>query len=387
MSQADIPLTATDIPRIKIVGVGAAGIAALSRLHASGLKEAQLCALDTDATALALSHIPEKLMIGQNVTRGLSAGGEADVGRRAAEADRERIAQALEGFKFVFIIAGLGGGTACGASPVVAQIASQSGALTVVFASMPFMVEGARRHRQSEEALKVLRLCGADSIFALPGDLLMQSLGADATAPEVFQLAGQWICRAVGALCRSFSPRAAAMVDFGSVQKMLVGKAGKTLFSIGRGEGKDAFDEALTNLMDCPLMRIPQATSHTGTLMVYLCARPDFDISLLNKLSAFIAEKFPFHATMLVCAYTYESLGDAVEVYLFGTGDAAKPVKAPTEPPREPTKKQPVSQEEFGFVSTQAQRGYFDGTQPTLRNGEDLDVPTYLRRNLKIVLN
>lgn len=388
-NETDHPAVEAVQPAIKIVGVGGAGLAALARIHASGLKDAQLCALDTDAGALALSPVAEKLMVGQSVTRGLSAGGEVDVGRRAAEADRERIAASLEGAKLVFILAGLGGGTGSGAAPVIAQVASQSGALVVVFATMPFIVEGARRHRQAEDALKYLRMCGGDSIFTLPNDLLMQSIGADATAPEVFQLAGQWICRGVGALCRSFSPKAAASVDFGTVQKLLVGKGSKTLFALGRGEGEKAFEDAIDTLMGCPLMRVPHAAGQTGNLLAYLCAKPDFDIALLNKLSAFVAEKFPFHASLSVCAYGYESLGDAVEVYLFGAGEAVKPkTSARAKPAEEKTTSVTVTaQEEFGFVQKEAQRGYFDGTEPNVHKGEDLDVPTYLRRNLKIILN
>ena len=376
--------------RVKIVGVGGAGIAVLNRLYASGLHQADLCALDTDAAALAASPVQEKLMVGHAITRGLSAGGEAEVGRRAAESDEQRVAASLKDSRLVFILTGLGGGTGSGASPVVAQIASQAGSMVVVFALMPFLVEGPRRHRQAEDALKYLRMCGGDSIFVMPGDLLMQSLGAEATAPDVFQLAGQWMCRGVGALCRSFSPKAVAGVDYAAVQKLLVGKGAKTLFALGRGEGEQAFENALQNLTDCPLMRVSQAGEHTGYLMAYLCARPGFDISLLNRLSAFVAEKFPFHAALSVCAYAYESLGDAVEVYLFGAGDAIRPQASPEAASASARGKHTVAasaQEEFGFVRKEAQRGYFDGTEPNQYNGEDLDVPTYLRRNVKIVLN
>ena len=157
---------------IKLVGVGGAGSNAVDRLKMENLDRLQLAVINTDHQALSSSPVQDKVLIGMGVTRGLGAGGDPELGREAAEADREKIAAVIKDCDLVFLLAGMGGGTGSGAAPIVAEIAAEQGALVIAFVSMPFSFEGGRRLKQAEEALRALRqVC--DAVIPLPNDVLL----------------------------------------------------------------------------------------------------------------------------------------------------------------------------------------------------------------------
>jgi len=182
--------------RIKIVGVGGAGNNAVDRIKLDHLDEVDLAVVNTDSKVLNNSLLEEKVMIGRDITRGLSAGGDADIGKRAAESDRDQLLQLVNGIDLVFIIAGLGGGTGSGAAPVLAEIAANQKALVIAFVTLPFTNEGIRRHNQAEESLAQLRdLCHA--VVPLPNDILLQQVDENATVLDAFTLVDEWIYRGV----------------------------------------------------------------------------------------------------------------------------------------------------------------------------------------------
>ena len=154
---------------IKIIGVGGAGNNAVDRLKLDDLRQLHLAVVNTDSQVLASSPLQDKILIGDTVTRGLSAGGEPDIGRRAAKADRERLEQLVEGVDLVFLLAGLGGGTGSGATPVLAEAAMKAGALVLAFVTLPFTLEGARRHQQAQDAMTVTRRPGTTRACAVRG--------------------------------------------------------------------------------------------------------------------------------------------------------------------------------------------------------------------------
>ena len=165
---------------IKLVGVGGAGSNAVDRLKMESLERLQLCVINTDSQALASSPVQDKVLIGMGSTRGLGAGGDPELGRQAAEDDREKIATVVKDTDLVFIIAGMGGGTGGGASPIVAEIAAEQGALVIAFVTLPFSFEGGRRLKQAEEGLAALRkVC--DAVIPLPNDILLQEAADNET--------------------------------------------------------------------------------------------------------------------------------------------------------------------------------------------------------------
>src|SRR3954467_3140334 len=181
---------------IKLVGVGGAGSNAGDRLKMEKLGGLQLAVINTDHQGLASSPVQDKVLIGSGVTRGLGAGGDPELGREAAEMDREKIAAVVKDCDLVFLLAGMGGGTGSGAAPVVAEIAAEQGALVIGFVTMPFSFEGGRRLKQAEESLLALRrVC--DAVIPLPNDVLLQEAADKETVLDSFARADEWMGRGV----------------------------------------------------------------------------------------------------------------------------------------------------------------------------------------------
>src|SRR5476649_1599190 len=177
---------------IKLIGVGGAGSNAVDRLKMENLDRLQLAVINTDHQALSSSPVQDKVLIGMSVTRGLGAGGDPELGRMAAEADRDKISTVVKDCDLVFLLAGMGGGTGGGGSPAVAEIAAEQGALVIAFVTMPFSFEGGRRLKQAEESLLALRrVC--DAVIPLPNDVLLQEAGEGETVLDSFARADAWI--------------------------------------------------------------------------------------------------------------------------------------------------------------------------------------------------
>ncbi|WOO43558.1 cell division protein FtsZ [Rubellicoccus peritrichatus] len=429
-TDTDLASQSMDGLRIKIIGVGGAGTNTVDRLQLHESGRAQLAAINTDAQALAGSPIPEKVMIGRSVTRGLSAGGSPEMGRKAAEADSAAILNLVSGMDLVFILVGLGGGTGSGAAPIVARAARDQGALVVTFATQPFSLEGGGRLQIAEEALGELRLV-SDAVIPLPNDLLLQQAEEDATVLDAFEQADAWIGCGVRSICSMLFETGLINVDFATLRKAFCAQGGKTLFGLGRAEGDDFVDKALEDLAMCPLLHTPEYARKADRLLVNIIGGTDLGIAHVNKIMAAVTERFGSKADTVLGAVIDDSLRRAVEICVIGTTDVGgggryvrksakslvKKPKPPAPPPFAETQeaepqlinidtgssKKPsprvhqsklrrskedylIDQEEFLFVSEQEQRGYFDKTDRNLFEGEDLDVPTYLRRGIRVSL-
>ena len=184
--------------RIKIVGVGGAGNNAVDRIRMDmeQLDGLSLACVNTDLKTLSDSPVGETHLIGRNITRGLGTGGDPELGKKAAESDRETITRLVDGFELIFIVASLGGGTGAGLSPVIAEVAKQRGALVIAFVNMPFTFEGERRFKMADAALKELRGV-ADAVIPLPNDMLLQEEAAQDSVLNAFSKADEWITRGV----------------------------------------------------------------------------------------------------------------------------------------------------------------------------------------------
>lgn len=413
--------------RVKIVGVGGAGTNAVDRLQLDQEStRLYLAALNTDAQALNSSPTPEKLLIGRGLTRGVGTGGEPEVGRNAAEADREMIAKIFQGMDMVFIVAGLGGGTGSGAAPVVAQIATQAGALVVAFVMLPFTTEGGRRRQIADQALIELRQ-HCDAVIPLPNDLLLQHLPDDSTVLDAFGQADAWIGRAIRSIAAILFHTGLINLDFATLRRTFTPRGGKTLFGVGQGAGENSVAEALHDLMLCPLLHTPELSRHADRLLINIIGGPELSLARVNEIVGVIAEKFGSREHTVLGAVIDERLVGKLEICVIGiTESRAKPMAAlrtapsglradtpslPTAPvsafPKtaaatpsmSTTAPQPVHtsklrgnksssapQNEFHFVGEDEQRGYFDQTERNFFEGEDLDVPTYLRRGVKVQL-
>jgi cell division protein FtsZ len=404
---------------IKLVGVGGAGSNAVDRLKMENLERLQLAVINTDYQALASSPVQDKVLVGMTVTRGLGAGGDPDLGREAAETDREKIAAVVKDCDLVFLVTGMGGGTGSGASPIVAEIAAEAGALVVAFVTMPFSFEGGRRLKQAEEGLRALRqVC--DAVIPLPNDVLLQEAAENETVLDSFARADEWIGRGVKSIWSMLFKTGLINLDFATLRQAFQHRGGKTLFGLGEGTGETAVADTVNSLKLCPLLHTPEFSRKADRLLVNIIGGADLTLPKVNELMNAITEQFGRDSHIIMGAVIDEDMPGRVEVCIIGTSDMGgrsmpprrplanvrgKPTATSTAPRAETLAEVPmartvateeavnakkvaaanakIAQEEFGFGEVES-RGYFEKTERNLFDGQDLDVPTYLRRGIKI---
>ncbi|MBC7368505.1 MAG: cell division protein FtsZ [Undibacterium sp.] len=404
---------------IKLVGVGGAGANAVDRLKMENLESLQLAVINTDHQALASSPVQDKVLIGMSVTRGLGAGGDPELGREAAEADREKISTVVKDCDLVFLIAGMGGGTGSGAAPTVAEIAAETGALVIAFVTMPFSFEGGRRLKQAEEGLLALRkVC--DAVIPLPNDILLQEAGENETVLDSFARADEWIGRGVKSIWAMLMKTGLINLDFATLRQAFQQRGGKTLFGLGEGAGENAAAEAIESLKLCPLLHTPEFSRKADRLLVNIVGGTDLTLPKVNDLMSAIAEKFGRDSHIIMGAVIDEAMQHRVEICVLGTSDlggrsgltrrlavsartrtplgrpeatpspgaiAAVPAPAPESllPDGTAAAADKLDQDEFGFGEVES-RGHFEKTDRNLFDGQDLDVPTYLRKGIRVAL-
>jgi cell division protein FtsZ len=372
---------------IKLVGVGGAGSNAVDRLKMECLERLQLAVINTDHQALSSSPVQDKILIGMGTTRGLGAGGDPELGREAAEADRDKIAEVVKECDLVFLIAGMGGGTGGGASPVVAEIAAEEGALVIAFVTLPFSFEGGRRLKQAEEGLAALRrVC--DAVIPLPNDILLQEGADNETVLDSFARADEWIGRGVKSIWSMLSKTGLINVDFATLRQAFQQRGAKTLFGLAEGEGANAAAEAIASLKVCPLLHTPEYSRKADRLLVNITGGTDLTLPKVNEIMNAIADQFGRDSHIIMGAVIDEGMQGRVEISVLGASDMgsrgvvqrrpvpSRPRMAPGRPeepaPRQEAAPPPAvaeasqpkpTQEEFGFGEVES-RGQFRAHRP-----------------------
>ncbi|MEN8660933.1 MAG: cell division protein FtsZ [Lentimonas sp.] len=403
--------------KIKIIGLGGAGTNAVDGLKLDDLGDVRLAAINTDAQALNASPIAEKLVIGRSVTRGLGAGGEVDIGRAAAESDRDAIAHLIADTDLIVLIVGLGGGTGSATVSVVAEVAAKTDALVLVFATMPFSFEGARRKHIAEESIGELRQL-VHGLIPLPNDVLLQEGEEDTSVLNAFAVADRWIGRGVNSLCAMLLKTGLINQDFGSLRSVFHDRGGKTIFGTGTASGPDYVKNALEDLFICPLLHMGDRPSQLDRIIVNVIGGADLGISKVNEIMSLVSKRFGSREDLIFGAVIDEARHESLEICVLGkadmesaAADESKPVATTVKstmegglgleteiskqdkPPRpvhssklrnKQQSVEEVNQDEFTFIDNDAQRGYFEKTDRNEYNGEDLDVPTFMRRGIKI---
>ncbi|MBI2814229.1 MAG: cell division protein FtsZ [Opitutae bacterium] len=409
---------------IKLIGVGGGGSNAIDRLKMENLDRLQLAVINTDLKALGTSPVQDKILIGASLTRGLSAGGDPELGRKAAEADADKIAEIVKGTDLIFLVAGLGGGTGSGATPVVAEVAAEAGAVVIAFVTLPFSFEGGRRRKQAEEALAELRrVC--DAVIPLANDVLLQEGTEQTSVLDSFARADEWIGRGVKSIWAMLSRTGLINVDFTALRQVFLHRGGKTLFGLGVGTGENPAAAALADLKRCPLLHTPEYARKADRLLVNITGGADLSLAKVNELMSALTEEFGREAHVVMGAAIDEALSGRVEICLIGTTDlgsrnfARRPAPAPVRktseriagptatsvapessqnvkttvspaaprPPAPTAHAQKPTQEEFGFQGAPTEnRGAFEKSDRNLFEGQDLDVPTYLRKGIKVTV-
>jgi cell division protein FtsZ len=301
---------------IKVVGVGGGGVNAVNRMIDAGLKGVEFIAINTDAQVLLMSDADVKLDIGRELTRGLGAGSDPEVGRQAAEDHRDEITEVLKGADMVFVTAGEGGGTGTGGAPVVAEVAKEIGALTVGVVTRPFTFEGRRRSQQAESGIELLK-DEVDTLIIIPNDRLLDIADANTTAIEAFRLADDVLLQGVQGITDLITTPGLINLDFADVRTVMV-DAGSALMGIGTARGEDRALQAAEAAISSPLLEA-SIEGARGVLLM-LAGGSDLGLFEVNAAADVISRAAHVDANIIFGAVIDDSLGDEVKVTVIAAG-------------------------------------------------------------------
>lgn len=301
---------------IKVVGVGGGGVNALNRMIQAGLKGVEFVAINTDSQALLMSDADVKLDIGRDITRGLGAGADPEVGRRAAEDHADEIEVALRGSDMVFVTAGEGGGTGTGAAPVVAKISKQVGALTVGVVTRPFNFEGKRRAVQAEDGIKVLA-GEVDTLIVVPNQRLLEMTNKNISAVEAFFTADDVLRAGVQGISELIIIPGLINLDFADV-KSVMQNAGSALMGIGTAKGEDRAIRASEIAVSSPLLEASIEGAHGVLLLIQ--GASDIGLHEIDEAARLVQEAVNPEANIIFGANIDDTLGDEVRITVIAAG-------------------------------------------------------------------
>jgi cell division protein FtsZ len=301
---------------IKVIGIGGGGVNAVNRMIEAGLKGVEFIGMNTDAQALLMSEADVKLDIGRETTRGLGAGSNPEVGRRAADEHRDEIEEILKGSDMVFITAGEGGGTGTGGAPIVAEIAKNQGALTIGVVTRPFSFEGKKRATQADIGIGELKQA-VDTLIIVPNDRLLQVSDAATPVIDAFRMADQVLYQGVEGITSLIMTPGLINLDFADVKAVMTG-AGSALMGIGHGSGEGRSEEAAKSAISSPLLE----ASIEGAKGVLLSIAGPSDLALheVNRAAETITKVAHPDANIIFGAVIDDALGDEVRVTVIAAG-------------------------------------------------------------------
>ncbi|GAA4285278.1 cell division protein FtsZ [Brevibacterium daeguense] len=389
---AEFPQSGADI---KVAGTGGAGVNAVQRMIDVGLRGVEFIAINTDAQALLLSEADLKLEIGRDLTRGLGAGADPEIGRKAAEDSEEAIREALEGADMVFVTAGEGGGTGTGAAPVVARIARSLGALTIGVVTRPFTFEGRRRSAQAESGIAALRE-EVDTLIVIPNDRLLSISDRNVSVIEAFQSADEVLRSGVQGITDLISTPGMINLDFADV-KSVMQDAGTALMGIGSAVGEDRAVQAAEAAIASPLLEASIEGAHGVLLSIQ--GGSDLGLFEINEAARLVQEAAHPEANIIFGTVIDDNLGDECRITVIAAGFdapmagdrpeplAARPAAVEPEPVparteveteqplsagyQEPTPLRPVAEQEVPAALPEERVARFDNS--------DLDIPDFLK--------
>ncbi len=362
---------------IKVVGVGGAGSNAVNRMIAAGLSGVEFWACNTDAQALELSAAKNRLQVGAKLTRGLGAGGNPQVGMKAAEESREEIANAIQGSDMVFIAAGMGGGTGTGAAPIVAEVAKELGALTVGVVSRPFFFEGRRRANQAEEGINEIR-SKVDTLIVIPNQRLLEVVDHRASMQEAFVEADKVLMQGVQGISDIITVPGLINVDFADV-KAVMQTAGSALMGVGRASGEGRAVEAARNAINSPLL---ESTIDGASGVIFsVTGGPDLTLHEVQEAANVIYQSVSEDANIIFGAVLDDRLHGEVLITVIATGFdmVVHPAEHALVRPVERTREQVQRRPEPAQAHVPVQQQQHQQIQPSLLEapvGEEVSITT-----------
>jgi cell division protein FtsZ len=390
---------------IKVIGVGGGGGNAVAHMVTSGIDGVEFMCINTDAQALKHAKVKTALQIGCNITKGLGAGADPEVGRQAAMEDRDRIVELVEGCDMLFITAGMGGGTGTGAAPVVAQVAKELGILTVAVVTKPFEMEGSKRSFVADHGIAELgKYC--DSLITIPNQKLLTVLGPQTTLLDAFKSANQVLQGAVQGIAELITRPGLINVDFADVRTVMA-ETGMAMMGSGAASGEGRAREAAEAAVSSPLLEDINLAGAHG-ILVNVTAGMDLSIGEFQEVGQIVKQFASEDATVVVGTVIDPELSNMVRVTVVATGlgRPAAAARAPTPQHREGSstrdayrdrdpltargqpamsvvRRGPLSNSDYAALdkpTVQRQRAVGDGLRPEADSEDLLDIPAFLRR-------
>jgi cell division protein FtsZ len=396
--------------RIKVIGIGGGGSNAVNTMIAAGLPGVDFLAANTDAQALRTNLATVKFQLGEKLTRGLGAGGNPEVGKRAALEDVERLAEYLSGADMIFVTAGMGGGTGTGAAPVVAKVAKELGCLTVGVVTKPFMFEGKRRAKQAEEGLRELK-AAVDTLITIPNQRLLSVAGRNSPIVDTFKKADDVLLQAVRGIADLITVHGLINLDFADVRAIMA-EMGMAMMGAAVASGENRAAEAARRAISSPLLEEVAIKGARGVL-INITGGPDLTLHEVNEAATLVQEEADDDANIIFGAVIDESMGDELRITVIATGFGEQPAAQAATRPRPAAPADPADDlrgdlapdgrpirrlglrevDEYELEVPTWQRRQqtppavaerpASSRRPNGHDEDDFDVPTFLRRSLE----
>jgi cell division protein FtsZ len=371
--------------RIKVIGVGGGGQNAVNRMMEEGIEGVEFIAANTDAQALTLSKAPIRVRLGDKLTRGLGAGGDPEVGRKAAEESADELYSALKGADMVFVTAGMGGGTGTGAAPVVSQVAKECSALTIGVVTRPFTFEGGRRLQAAEAGITKMKE-HAHTLISIPNDRLLQIVDKKSSLQAAFRMADEVLHQGIQGISELITIPGLINLDFADV-RTIMSEGGAALMAVGHGSGEDRAKVAAEQAISSQLLDI--TIDGARGVLFNVTGGPNMTLFEVNQAAAIIRETAHPDVNLIFGAVIDPDMGDEIRVTVIATGfersgvprRALERLTTRTEKPAsQPTHFiRPSESVSVGVELKLSSEPKPASSSPTTYGSDDLDIPTFLR--------
>ncbi|MBI3164036.1 MAG: cell division protein FtsZ [Chloroflexi bacterium] len=371
--------------RIKVIGVGGGGQNAVNRMMEEGIQGVEFIAANTDAQALTLSRAPIRVRLGDKITRGLGAGGDPEIGRKAAEESSDELYNVLKGADMVFVTAGMGGGTGTGAAPVVSQIAKECGALTIGVVTRPFTFEGGKRSQSAEAGVTKMKE-HAHTLISIPNDRLLQLADKKSSLQDSFRMADEVLHQGIQGISELITIPGLINLDFADV-RTIMSEGGAALMAVGRGSGDDRAKNAAEQAISSQLLDI--TIDGARGVLFNVTGGPNMTLFEVNQAAAIIRETAHPDVNMIFGAVIDPNMGDEIRCTVIATGFERSGVARRVLERLPRTSEKPLSAANTPFqarpsesvtANTETRSSADVKSQPIPGiDNNDLDVPSFLR--------
>ncbi|MBN1581358.1 MAG: cell division protein FtsZ [Anaerolineae bacterium] len=366
--------------RIKVLGMGGGGSNAVNRMIASGIQGVEFVAINTDSQALMLSNAPQRVHIGEKLTKGLGSGGNPEIGRKAAEESSDELYEVLRGADMVFLTAGMGGGTGTGAAPVAANIAHEVGALAIGVVTRPFAFEGTKRSQVAQEGIDKLKE-EVDTLIVIPNDRLLQIVDKRASLQEAFLTADDVLRQGIQGISELITVPGLVNLDFADVRSIM-SEGGAALMAVGRGSGETRAADAAAQAISSQLLDV--TIDGARGILFNITGGPDMSLFEVNEAAEIIRATAHPDANIIFGAVIDENMGDAVHITVVATGFDT--TMTPPMPQRQQTttrshtpSSKPAAQTQTPAQTRQPERAKTEFQVPQFAGSDELDIPPFLR--------